>query len=134
MTLLQLHLVAVSLWLGAVATETVLEFSVRDPGARRTVALAHRAIDQWVEIPFVTAVAVTGVALLARDWPGWPLLWVKIGAGLLALTAQVICIPLVKARARDVDGVRERALTRQIKLTLWGAPFALAAIAIGLEL
>ena len=132
MTLLQLHLVAVSFWLGAIATETVLEFSVREPSARRTVALAHRRIDQWVEIPIVIAVFVTGALLLARVWPGSPLLWLKVGAALLALMAQVICIPMVSARARDVDGVRERELTQRIKRTLWGAPFAFAAIAIGL--
>jgi len=133
MTLLQLHLIAVSLWLGAVATETVLEFSVRDAASRRAVAVAHAKIDQWVEIPVVIAVVVTGGLLLARVWPGSLLLWVKVGAGLLAVTAQVICIPLVRARLNATDGVRERDLTRQIKMTLWGAPFALAAIVIGLN-
>jgi len=132
MTLLQLHLFAVGLWLGTVATETVLEFSARDAASRRAVAVAHGKIDQWVEIPVVIAVVATGVLLLARVWPGSLLLWVKIGAGLLAVTAQVICIPLVRARLRETDEVRGRALTRQIKMTLWGAPFALAAIVIGL--
>jgi hypothetical protein len=51
--LLQLHLVAVSFWLGVVAAEMVLEFSVRDAESRRTVAVVHGWIDLLVEIPVV---------------------------------------------------------------------------------
>ncbi len=132
MTLLQLHLMAVGFWLGAVATETALEFSARDAASRRAVALAHAKIDQWVEIPIVIAMVATGALLLARVWPGTPLLWVKVGAGLLAVTANVVCIPLVRARVAEPDEARQRALTRQIKGTLWGVPFAVAALVIGL--
>jgi hypothetical protein len=48
--------------------------------------------------------------------------------------ANVVCIPLVRARSKATDDARERALTRQVKMTAWAAPFALAAMFIGLGL
>lgn len=134
MTLVQLHLIAVSFWLGLLAAEVVLELSGRGPDARRTVANVHRWIDIYFEIPIVTLVLVTGSLLFARVWPGTPLLWVKVGAALIAIVANLVCFPLVQARFRATDDNRARVLTQQIGLTGWAIPFAIVAFAIGLAL
>ncbi|MBI1816366.1 MAG: hypothetical protein HYR72_15420 [Deltaproteobacteria bacterium] len=132
MMLVQLHLIAVSFWLGMVAAETVLEFCGRDAVSRRTVAVAHRWIDLLFEIPVVIVVVGTGTLLLARAWPASPLLLVKVGAGSIAVIANLICVPLVHARWKETDDARVRALTRQVKMTGLAIPFAIAALVIGL--
>jgi putative copper export protein len=132
--LLQVHLIAVSFWLGLVAAEVVAERCAKGAAARRTVANVHRWIDNFFEIPIVIVVLVSGGLLLAQVWPGTPLLWAKIGAALIAIVANVICIPLVQARANANDDGRARALTRQIGITGLAIPFLLIAFAIGLEL
>jgi hypothetical protein len=130
--LTQLHLVTVSFWLGIVAAETVLEFCGRDAASRRTVAVVHRWIDVLFEVPVVIIVIVTGGLLLGRAWPASPLLLVKVGAGIIAVIANLLCIPLVHARWKETDDVRMRALTRQVKMTGLAIPFAIVALVIGL--
>ncbi len=132
MTLLQLHLMIVCVWLGMVLTETVLEFSARDAPARRAVAVAHHWIDVLLEIPILIALVATGALLLARAWPAPPLLLFKVAAGLVAVGANVICFPLVHRRWQARDDARASVLTRQIKLTITAFPFAVAAMVIGL--
>jgi hypothetical protein len=132
--LMRIHLVAVGFWLGMVAAETVLEFCGRDAASRRTVAVVHHWIDVLFEIPIVAVVLTTGVLLLARIWPAPPMLLVKVGAGLIAVIANVICVPLVQARWRETDDARVQALTRRVKMTGSAIPFAILALAIGLGL
>jgi hypothetical protein len=132
MTLLTFHLIAVSFWFGLLAAETVLELRPRDAGQRRTIAGIHRWIDTFFELPIVIAVLSSGGLLLARAWPPSPLLWFKVTAGLIAVLANLICIPFVLARSRAADDARITTLTRYIAMTGWGIPFALLAFAIGL--
>ena len=132
MILLQVHIVAASAWLGVVAGESVMEHYGRDAASLRLIAQMHRWIDILFEGPLVAIVLVTGGLLLARAWPAPPLLLIKVGAGLIAVIANSICIPLVHARAHSNDDARVRALTRGIKITGLAIPFGLAALAIGL--
>ncbi|MDM4764778.1 hypothetical protein [Pelomonas sp. SE-A7] len=133
MTLVQLHAAAVCAWLGLVAGEFVLELTPGDAGTRRFVAQAHLWTDRLFEIPLVALVVVTGGLLLARAWPASPLLWTKVGLALVAIAAQVICIPLVRRRARETDERRLRDLSRSIIATGAAAPFGLAALVIGYD-
>jgi hypothetical protein len=132
MTLPQLHLVLVSFWLGLFAAESVLELSDRDPGSRRTIAVVHRWIDTLFEIPVAIAVFVTGSLLLARAWPVPPILLAHAGAGLIPVVVNVICIKWVHARWKETDEARACNLTRRVKLTGLGIPFAILALIIGL--
>jgi len=132
MTLLTCHLIAVSFWLGLLAAETVMELWARTPEARRTVAGIHRWIDTCFEGPIAIAVLVSGGLLLARAWLPSTLLWIKVAAGLVTVAANLICIPIVFARARATDDARVATLTRYVAMTGWGIPFGLAAFVIGL--
>jgi hypothetical protein len=130
MTLLQVHFLAVSFWFGLLAAETVLELSPR--AAPRTVAAVHKWIDLVFEGPVVLLVIVTGTLLLARHWPAPPLLLVKAAFGLVPVLANLYCFSLVLDRARTTDEQRALALTRRIRLTGAGIPFAIAAFVIGI--
>lgn len=132
MTLLTFHLIAVSFWLGLLAAETVMELWAREPQARRTVAGIHRWIDICFEGPIAIAVLVSGSLLLVQAWPPTPLLMVKVGAGLITVLANLICFPIVYARARATDDARVTTLTRYVAMTGWGIPFGLLAFVIGL--
>jgi hypothetical protein len=132
MTLLQLHFLAVGFWMGLLAAETVLEFHPR--ASQPPFAIVHKWIDLLFEGPVVLLVLVSGALLLARNWPAPPLLLIKAAAGLVAILANLYCFPLVLARARTTDAQRALVLTRRIKLTGAGFPFAIAAFAIGLYL
>ena len=132
MTLLQVHLTAASAWLGLVAGETVMELHARGSSAQRLIARIHKWIDLFFEGPLVVIVLLTGAALLARAWPISPLLALKVGAALVAVIANFICIPLVLARARAQTDEALRALTRKIGATGVAIPFGIAALVIGL--
>jgi hypothetical protein len=61
-------------------------------------------------------------------------LWVKVGAVLIAIAANLVCFALVQARFETTDDERARALTKQIGLTGWAIPWAIGAFVIGVEL
>jgi hypothetical protein len=133
MLLTQIHLVVVSAWLGLVAGESVLEQFGRNEASRRLVAVVHGWIDIFFEGPLVLAVLVTGCLLLARDWPANPLLLVKVGCGLIAVIANLVCIVVVNLRMKSTDDARVRTLAWYVKLTGLAIPFAVAALIIGLS-
>jgi hypothetical protein len=132
MTLLEAHVVAASAWLGVVAGESVMELSARDPASLRLIAQIHKWIDICFEGPLVAIVLATGAVLMFRAWPGSPLLLVKVGAAMIAVIANSICIVRVQARAQANDDEALRALTRKIVGTGIAIPFGLIALAIGL--
>lgn len=131
MSLLQLHAAAVCAWMGVIAAETVLEFSPRDGASRRLVAAMHGWIDIAVEGPLIGLVVLTGASLLAARWPASPLLLVKVGCGLAAVLANLVCMVYVRQRAVASDDARIRLLGVRIRLTGLAIPFGLAALAIG---
>jgi hypothetical protein len=132
MTLLQVHFFAICFWLGLLAAETVMELHLRSGRNPGPIASIHRWIDLLFEGPAVVLVLVTGGLLLAQNWPAPPLLWVKVACGLIAIAANLYCIPLVVSRARATDESVARTLTRRISHTGWAIPFALAAFVIGI--
>ncbi len=127
------HLVVVCLWGGVVLTEVVAELLAERGGSVRDVARFHFWVDICVELPLVGAVLVTGAVLLAHAWPPTPLLWVKVVAALVAISANLTCVVLVVGRHRETAG--EEAMRRRgrgIVLTGLGVPFALLAAGLGL--
>lgn len=131
MTLLQLHAAAVCAWMGAIAAESVLELYTSDSSTRRLVAAVHAWIDLLFEGPLVALVLITGALLLARVWPASPILLVKVGAGLVTVIVNLVCMVLVRRRAKTGDDADMRRLTRKIRLTGLAIPFGLLALIIG---
>lgn len=131
MTLLQLHMFAVSAWLGTVAVETALELQARDAVKQHFVANVHRWVDILVEGPLVLLTLISGALLLARVWPVSPLLLFKVGAGMTAIVANFICIPLVHKRWQARDDAALADYTKKIGLTGIAIPVALVAFVIG---
>lgn len=131
MILVKLHAAAVCTWMGVIAAETVLELRKNDPTSRRFVAAVHAWIDVLIEGPLIALVVVTGAILLASNWPAPPLLLAKVGAGMVGVIVNLICIVLVRKRAKETDDEHMRELTRQIRLTGLAIPFGLVALVIG---
>ena len=75
---------------------------------------------------------LTGGLLLARHWPAPPLLLLKAAFGVVPIAANLYCFSLVIDRAKTTDEHRALALTRRIRLTGIGIPFAIAAFVIGI--
>ena len=133
MTLLQVHIVSASAWLGLIAAETVIELMARDRAARQFVAKAHKTIDLYFEGPLVAIMLVTGSLLLTRLWPNASvLLLVKVAVGLVAVVSNLLCIHWVLGRARARDDDEFRAYAQKISLTGYTIPLGILALAIGL--
>lgn len=95
-----LHLVAVGVWLGCLATEIAFEKAMGTEAAiRQWVSALHDKVDRWVEGPAFVAVAISGAVLLGRT-PWTPGLAIKVALGLGAVIANVWCLHLVLARQR----------------------------------
>jgi len=131
MTLLQLHAAAVCTWIGVIAVESVLELCKNDAVSRRFIAAVHAWVDLLVEGPLLVLVVFTGAMLLKTNWPAPTLLLVKVGAGMIGVIVNLICIVLVRKRARETDDARMQRLTGQIRLTGLAIPFGLVALVIG---
>jgi hypothetical protein len=108
-----------------------MELHGRDAESRRLVAQIHRWIDNLLEGPLVATVLISGALLLARAWPAPPWLLIKVGAGLVAVIANLVCFSWVQARARTHVDATAIALTNRILMTGYAIPFALAALLIG---
>jgi len=133
MTLLQLHVVTASAWMGLIAAEVVVELLAKDRSTRRFVAEAHRRIDLYFEGPLIAAVLATGSVLLYRLWPSaTPLLLIKVAAGLIAVVSNAVCIRWVVRRARAEDDDEFIELDRKVSWTGYTIPFGVLALAIGL--
>ena len=99
--LLLIHLVAVGVWLGCVLTEALFERALLGQGRayERLLADLHLKVDQWVEVPVLLAVLLTG-GLMVRSAAWDALLVLKVGLGLLAVVANAVCVGLVWRRAQ----------------------------------
>jgi hypothetical protein len=92
MTILQIHIVAASAWMGLIAAEVVIELSAQDNTTRRFVAEAHKRIDLFFEGPLVAIVLLTGCVLLYPLWPSaTALLLLKVAVGIIAVVSNVVC-------------------------------------------
>lgn len=95
-----LHLMCAAAWLGCILVEAVCEHSIEPtPPMRLFISRMHWTTDKAIEVPALAGVLVTGGLMLGRVQPG-PLLWAKIGLGLMAIVANLICVGLVVKRLR----------------------------------
>jgi len=126
------HVIALGFWAGLVAVELV--FEVAGLARRlddRSVALLHRWTDRYLELPTLGVVVGTGLALWARaGWDG-ALAW-KAGAGLAAVTFNLVCYGLVERRcAIESPAEIERFTWRIVRIVSPGFVFAGVALVLG---
>ena len=128
--LLALHLLAVGIWIGCIAVETMVEVS-SDYGDEQPFppAKLHKAIDLYMELP-VLALLFTGGFLLI-DWStSGDLLLVKVLCGTGAILANLGCAVVVLRRKRSAalrDG--DAVAIRNRHLGLLGTAFFPPSIA-----
>ncbi len=114
--LLVVHVFAVGLWVGCIATETLFEHTLgTEPRHAAAVAKLHVAVDLWVEAPAFLVVALSGAAL-AMTMPLTPLLLVKMALGGAAVLINVACVWIVIERQRAFAA---GAVGRAATLDLW---------------
>jgi putative copper export protein len=98
--LLFIHLIAIGIWAGCVATETVLELAQdKIPPDKSYLAPLHARIDIAIEIPAILVTLITGSLLLKHAyWDG--LLVAKVVLGISAVALNTIAAYLVHKRYR----------------------------------
>ena len=127
------HLMVLCMWLGVVMTEALFEFSGSDAESLRAAARFHSTVDMFAELPILVGVLVTGVLLTMRAWPLTPLHFVKIGASLVAVGANLICAVWVVQRRRIEDvGVLQGFRRRIWSIATVGTVFGTFALYLGL--
>lgn len=134
------HLVALGLWGGVVATEAVVElFPFRRRELHEQAIRFHYWIDLLVELPILLLVLASGLLLVSRLWPLSSLHLLKLGLVSVAFASNLVCIMLVLGRRRHLEaGVGEAALWRETRRILAcfavGLPFAGVGAALGFTL
>lgn len=128
-----LHFGALCAWAGVVAVEGVLELGDRDDGKNAT--RLHYLIDLFVEGPLLAVVLITGIVLWSQaSMSISSLLALKIGCGLVAIGANLLCVGFVVVRHRHRDDpVARRFWSRYVRGSILALPFALAAAYLGLR-
>jgi hypothetical protein len=127
------HLLAIGIWLGIVITEALFEFSGSDAASLRAAARFHYTVDVFGELPILVIVLVTGTILAVRGWPLTPLHFVKIGASLVAVAANLICAVWVVQRRQVEDADVLLGFRRRIWSTAAiGVVFGTFALVVGL--
>ena len=101
---LALHIAFIGIWLGCVLTEALFERALLGTGKSNKLILArlHKKVDLLIEIPAFVAVVSTGTWMLSNT-PLDTLLGIKIGFGLIAVLANIICVHLVFARLKAAE-------------------------------
>ena len=123
------HLIALGSWAGVVLTELVFEAGgISGKLDRGAVAWLHWQVDRFVEIPLLVAVLASGTLLWRRA--GWsPELAWKVAFGVLAVTANLFCVFVVRRRVSQPESA---ALTHSvIGSAVVGIPLGLVALVLG---
>jgi len=85
-----IHLIAIGIWAGCVATEVVCELEQKHVKFKDSyIASLHWRIDKFVEIPAIFITAITGYLML-NDAVFDSLLTIKVSAGVLAIIFNLI--------------------------------------------
>jgi len=85
-----IHLIAIGIWAGCVATEVVCELEQKHVKFKDSyIASLHWSIDKFVEIPVIFIAAITGYLML-NGVVFDSLLTVKVSAGVLAIIFNLI--------------------------------------------
>lgn len=117
------HPVLAGGWLATVLVEALFERALlgRGPEAELALARLHWRVDQWIEVPLLVGVVLTGEHRLAGQ-PLAGLLALKLAFALVAVLANLWCVWLVRQRlaaAEAGDWGRFRQLDH--RQHQWGA-------------
>lgn len=126
------HLILLSLWGGIVLAELVVEAIGRRAAHVAAAAAMHYWIDLLLELPVIAGILGTGALLAMRAWPLDRLHWLKIGAGLVAIAANLFCAVVVVKRQHAAQEARA-AYRRPIFWSIAGVPFGVLALYVGLR-
>ncbi len=101
--ILFIHLMAIGIWAGCVATEAVLELALgKVPPERSGLAALHAKIDRFVELPAIFIALLTGASLLHLAlWD--QLLITKVSLGLAAVILNAIAAYTVHRRLQCLN-------------------------------
>jgi len=84
-TVLFVHLIAIGIWVGCVATEIVCELGQKNVNFKQSyIAPLHWSIDKFVEIPAILVTVFTGLLML-EDAAWTTLFKIKIITGIAAV-------------------------------------------------
>lgn len=110
--LLLTHIIAVGVWLGCIATESVMEAGrEKSISHHQAVAEIHKWIDIFVEIPMVILVLVTGVLLFSQH-PQPDIIKIKVALGLIAISLNLLCFYfIIKRNQLFITGNDTKATT-----------------------
>lgn len=107
--ILFIHLIAIGIWAGCVATEAVLEIALaKVPPLESGLASIHSRIDRFVEVPAIIVAVGTGGSMLHHA--AWDhLLSIKVSLGVAAVVLNSIAAYTVHRRlqclnAKDMAG------------------------------
>lgn len=97
------HLIAIGIWAGCVATEAVLEIALEKVSPQESgLALLHARIDRFVEIPAIVVALITGGAMLHHaSWDS--LLKAKVALGASAVVLNGIAAYTVHRRLQCIN-------------------------------
>jgi hypothetical protein len=135
-----IHLIFLCLWGGVVAVESVIElYPFRKKDFHANSIEYHYWIDLLVELPLISLVIITGIALTVLAWPLSGLHLLKITCAMIAVSANLACIFMVVRRRRllekDVSDEELWQKTRRIILSaVIGLPLAAVAAGLGVFL
>jgi hypothetical protein len=130
------HLLALAVWFGIIATESVIELLPRrNPSLWPAASHLHYWIDLALELPALLAVALTGVAL-AGSVPSSTRLIAKVASGGTAVLANLVCVGLVLRRERlrrqgGSPSDLRRASRGVVMAAAIGSPFGILSLLIG---
>lgn len=97
------HLIAIGIWAGCVATEAVLEIALEKiPPKESGLAAIHAKIDRFVEIPAILVALLTGGYMLHEAvWDN--LLVLKVTLGISAVVLNTIAAFTVHRRLKCLE-------------------------------
>lgn len=110
-----IHLLAIGIWAGCVATEVVCEFDQEYTKFQDSyIASLHWKIDKFIELPAIFITCLTGFIMLeAVTWT--LLITIKIVSGLLAVLLNTIASYTVYKRYKYFSQNNERQYLRHHK-------------------
>jgi hypothetical protein len=99
-----IHLIAIGIWAGCVATEAVLEKALEKvPPFESGLASIHAKIDRFVEIPAILVAVASGGSMLRHV--AWDhLLSIKVSLGVAAVVLNFIAAYTVHRRLQCLNG------------------------------
>lgn len=98
--LIAAHASFATLWLGCILTEALFERALLLEGhdGRLTLAHLHVRVDKIIEIPAICGVFFTGLIMFLQGSHSSPAFHTMLGAGLIAIAANLYCVMLVFQR------------------------------------